>query len=369
MQESTHIGLDVHKETIAVAVLRPGRAASATSASSPNTPEALRRLFARYPDRAALRTCYEAGPDRLRHPAPAQLAGRALRGDRPLADPQAQRRARQDRPHRRPQPRPPAPRRRAHGGARAHRRPRRRCATSCGRARTSRATAASRASGCSSFLLRYGKRYPRAGAAAGACATSSGCGAAASRSPPPRPPSTTWSAPTSVRDAQLAAIERADRGGGALRAARRAGGAPARLPRHRHAHRGDHPHRDLRLPPLPSAAQLHGLHRARAARALQRRAPAARARSPRPATRTCAACSSRPPGPTATGPRCAASWPCARRGCRPSSLAYSWKAQCAPARDLPQAGRAARREQGGGRRRARALRLRLGGDDRAHGRR
>ena len=27
-----------------------------------NTPTALRKLFSRYPDRAALRTCYEAGP-------------------------------------------------------------------------------------------------------------------------------------------------------------------------------------------------------------------------------------------------------------------------------------------------------------------
>ncbi len=64
MHEFTHIGLDVHKETIAVAVLRPGTR-SATSASIANTPEALRKLLSRFPDRAALRTCYEAGPDRL----------------------------------------------------------------------------------------------------------------------------------------------------------------------------------------------------------------------------------------------------------------------------------------------------------------
>ena len=57
--------------------------------------------------------------DRLRHPPAAQLAGRPLRGDRALADPQAQRGARQDRPRRCAQPGPPAPRRRAHRGPRA----------------------------------------------------------------------------------------------------------------------------------------------------------------------------------------------------------------------------------------------------------
>jgi len=61
MQELTHIGLDVHKETIAVAVLRPG-SGECEERTIANTPEALRRLFSRYPDRAGLRTCYEAGP-------------------------------------------------------------------------------------------------------------------------------------------------------------------------------------------------------------------------------------------------------------------------------------------------------------------
>jgi len=61
MQESTHIGLDVHKETIAVAVLRPGTGECDERVIA-NTPAALRKLFARYPDRAALHACYEAGP-------------------------------------------------------------------------------------------------------------------------------------------------------------------------------------------------------------------------------------------------------------------------------------------------------------------
>jgi transposase len=61
MQEPTHIGLDVHKETIAVAVLRAGTV-ECDERVIPNTPEALRKLLSRYPDRSLLRTCYEAGP-------------------------------------------------------------------------------------------------------------------------------------------------------------------------------------------------------------------------------------------------------------------------------------------------------------------
>jgi transposase len=61
MDECTHIGLDVHKETIAVAVLRPGTS-DCDERVIPNTPEAIRKLLARYPDRSQLRTCYEAGP-------------------------------------------------------------------------------------------------------------------------------------------------------------------------------------------------------------------------------------------------------------------------------------------------------------------
>jgi len=60
MNECTHIGLDVHKDTIAVAVLRPGTT-EVDERVVPNTPEAIRRLLARH-DRAATRLRYEAGP-------------------------------------------------------------------------------------------------------------------------------------------------------------------------------------------------------------------------------------------------------------------------------------------------------------------
>ncbi|MGH8566389.1 MAG: IS110 family transposase [Gammaproteobacteria bacterium] len=59
MDNVTHLGLDVHKETIAVAVLRPGELVP-DERVIPNTPEALRKLISRSPRRLA--TCYEAGP-------------------------------------------------------------------------------------------------------------------------------------------------------------------------------------------------------------------------------------------------------------------------------------------------------------------
>lgn len=60
MNECTHIGLDVHKDTIAVAVLRPG-ITEVDERVIPNSPEAIRRLLARHDPRLT-RACYEAGP-------------------------------------------------------------------------------------------------------------------------------------------------------------------------------------------------------------------------------------------------------------------------------------------------------------------
>jgi len=60
MNECTHIGLDVHKDTIAVAVLRAGTG-EIDERVILNTPEAVRKLLSRH-DRAVTRTCYEAGP-------------------------------------------------------------------------------------------------------------------------------------------------------------------------------------------------------------------------------------------------------------------------------------------------------------------
>lgn len=61
MDNITHLGLDMHKDTIAVAILRPGEL-SPDQRVIANTPEALRKLVARCGDPASLLACYEAGP-------------------------------------------------------------------------------------------------------------------------------------------------------------------------------------------------------------------------------------------------------------------------------------------------------------------
>ena len=57
----THIGLDVHKDSIAVAVLRPGEIEPDQRVIA-NTPDAIRKLVGRT-DRTSLVACYEAGPN------------------------------------------------------------------------------------------------------------------------------------------------------------------------------------------------------------------------------------------------------------------------------------------------------------------
>jgi transposase len=55
------VGLDVHKDSIAVAVLRPG-SDTPERCTVANTPEAVRRLVASWRNREGVRACYEAGP-------------------------------------------------------------------------------------------------------------------------------------------------------------------------------------------------------------------------------------------------------------------------------------------------------------------
>ncbi len=60
MYECTHIGLDVHKDTIAVAVLRPNTT-EVDERVAPNTPEAVRKLLRRH-EPETTRLAYKAGP-------------------------------------------------------------------------------------------------------------------------------------------------------------------------------------------------------------------------------------------------------------------------------------------------------------------
>src|SRR6267143_494151 len=60
-KDSRFVGLDVHAETIAVAVAEPGGEVHALGVI-PNTPEAVRRLVKKLGPPETLRVCYEAGP-------------------------------------------------------------------------------------------------------------------------------------------------------------------------------------------------------------------------------------------------------------------------------------------------------------------
>jgi transposase len=61
MDDVTHLGLDVHKETIAVAILRPGDR-DPDERVIPNTPAALKSLICTRRSSGPLVACYEAGP-------------------------------------------------------------------------------------------------------------------------------------------------------------------------------------------------------------------------------------------------------------------------------------------------------------------
>ena len=53
-----HLGLDVHKDTISVGVLRPDQQVPDVDRIA-HDGASVRRLLARFPDRARLRACYE----------------------------------------------------------------------------------------------------------------------------------------------------------------------------------------------------------------------------------------------------------------------------------------------------------------------
>jgi hypothetical protein len=57
----TYLGLDVHRDTISVAVLSPGQEAPTVDRIANDEPS-VRRLVAQFPHRRGLRACYEAGP-------------------------------------------------------------------------------------------------------------------------------------------------------------------------------------------------------------------------------------------------------------------------------------------------------------------
>jgi hypothetical protein len=63
----TFLGLDVHRDTISVAVLAPEQDASQVDRIANDEPS-VRRLLAQFPDPRRLRACYEAGPPAMSWP-------------------------------------------------------------------------------------------------------------------------------------------------------------------------------------------------------------------------------------------------------------------------------------------------------------
>jgi hypothetical protein len=57
----THLGLDVHKDTISVAILAPDHDSLEVD-RIPHDEASIRRLVGRFPDPRTLQACYEAGP-------------------------------------------------------------------------------------------------------------------------------------------------------------------------------------------------------------------------------------------------------------------------------------------------------------------
>jgi transposase len=61
MSRMLHVGLDVHAETIAVAVAEPDGTVRELGTIM-HRPEAVRKLVGKLGERSGLRVCYEAGP-------------------------------------------------------------------------------------------------------------------------------------------------------------------------------------------------------------------------------------------------------------------------------------------------------------------
>ena len=57
----THLGLDVHKDTISVAILAPDRDGPDVERIA-HDEASVRRLVGRFPNPRMLRACYQAGP-------------------------------------------------------------------------------------------------------------------------------------------------------------------------------------------------------------------------------------------------------------------------------------------------------------------
>ena len=89
-----YVGLDVHKDTIAVALAEAGpRKEVRDHGTIANTPAALKKLIAKLASRGhELWFCYEAGPVRLWYPTADRSGGSRMLGGSAIVDSQKARR-------------------------------------------------------------------------------------------------------------------------------------------------------------------------------------------------------------------------------------------------------------------------------------
>ena len=95
--ERIYLGMDVSRDKIAVAVLRPGQDVPAVEVIS-HDGEMVRRLIGKFADRSVLAACYEAGPGGYELHRLLASAGVACDCGRVGADPEGGGRPGQDRP-------------------------------------------------------------------------------------------------------------------------------------------------------------------------------------------------------------------------------------------------------------------------------
>src|SRR5277367_1970812 len=102
-QRIIYVGLDVHKDTIAVALAEAGKRGELREYGKiANTPAALRTLAAKLASHGwRLRFCYEAGPCGYGIQRQLSEAGHEMRRGRPVVDSAQARRSGQNRPTRR----------------------------------------------------------------------------------------------------------------------------------------------------------------------------------------------------------------------------------------------------------------------------
>src|SRR5260370_28131494 len=86
--ERIYVGMDVSRDKIAVAVVRPGEDVPAVEVIS-HDGEMVRRLIGKFADRSVLAACYEAGPGGYELDRLLAAGGEAPALGAPAPDPQA----------------------------------------------------------------------------------------------------------------------------------------------------------------------------------------------------------------------------------------------------------------------------------------